>query len=433
MNKGFKKYFKNTSWLFVEKILRLLLGLFVGVWVARYLGPKDFGVMSFTIACVGILTPISRLGLTGIISREVAQDECDMRELLVSALVLKVIGSFTVIFLYCLYIYITKEDILYFYLGFIYSSILIIKSYEVIELYFKAKVKAKFVAIASILSLVFSSFFKVLFIIREFDIIYFGFANLMESVLFIYLLFIFFKGENISFNIKNFKKTKAFNLLKESLPLIFAGFAGVIFLKVDQIMIEEILGSYQLGLYSSAVRISSVFYFIPITIALSVQAALVNAKKINEHLYYERLKKLFALMAILAYLIILPISYISSDIIIAIYGDEFKLAGNILGIHIVSSLFVFIGSPRGLWIVNEGQHKFVLLSNVGACLLNIVLNWLLIPLYGIEGAAWSSLVSTSFAYLFSGIFYKPIKRVMYMQLISLTLIGLFPKFNPSKN
>lgn len=430
---GFIKYFKNTAWLFFEKILRLFVGLIVGVWVARYLGPENFGMISFVIAFFGLFTPLCRLGLNGIISREIAKNECNTSQLLTNAIFLRLIGSFSVFFIYYFYITFKKENEIYFYLGIIFSTIMLFRSFEVIELYFKAKVRAYLVVIANIIAILFSCTLKVYLINYEYSLIYFAYANLVEVFIFILLLCVFFYRETISFKLNSLSRNKSLKLLKESWPYVLSGIGSVMFLKIDQIMIEEILGNVELGVYSAAIKISTFIYFIPITICLSIQTAIVNAKQLSENLYINRLHNLFLTMAILGYILIIPISYFSSRIINFLYGSDYYLSGEVLAIHIFAAIFVFIGSPRSLWIVNESQQKFLLFSNFGAGLLNIVLNLIWIPKYGVTGAAWATLFSFAFTYLFSGIFYKPIQRVMHMQLISLTLIGLFPKFNPNKN
>ena len=104
-HKGFVKYFKNTSWLFAEKILRMVVGFFVGVWVARYLGPEKYGLLSYVGAFVGLFLPLGKLGLDGIISREIAKNECDIDELISTAFFLKFLGSLLIIFLTSIYMY----------------------------------------------------------------------------------------------------------------------------------------------------------------------------------------------------------------------------------------------------------------------------------------------------------------------------------------
>jgi O-antigen/teichoic acid export membrane protein len=85
------RYFANTSWLFGEKILRMIVGLFVGIWVARYLGPEQFGLLSYAQSFVGLFTAIATLGLDGIVVRELVKDPSRRDELIGTAFWLKFI------------------------------------------------------------------------------------------------------------------------------------------------------------------------------------------------------------------------------------------------------------------------------------------------------------------------------------------------------
>ena len=192
-HQGFMKYFKNTSWLFSEQILRMVVGLFVGIWVARYLGPERFGMFSYVLAFVGLFAPLGKLGLDGIVSRVIAKNESDIDELLSSTALFKFIGSIFIFIFASSYMYFFKEDIIYFYLALVISSVYIIKSFEVLEFYFRAKVKAKYISIANSIAMILSALLKAVFILSSFSLIYFAYANLIEAIVAIVLLFIFFK------------------------------------------------------------------------------------------------------------------------------------------------------------------------------------------------------------------------------------------------
>jgi len=182
-HQGFKKYFANTSWLFAEKILRMGVGLFVGIWVARYLGPEQFGMFSYVIAFVGLFTPLNKLGFDGIISRDVAKNDKDIDDLLSSALFFKFVGALFIVIFTTSYMYFFKDNIIYFYLALFTSFIYIVKSFEVIEFYFRAKVKAKYISIANISAMIISGVLKILFIVFKFSLIYFAVANLVEVIM----------------------------------------------------------------------------------------------------------------------------------------------------------------------------------------------------------------------------------------------------------
>lgn len=64
---GFIRYFKNTCWMMGEQFLRIIAGVFVGIWVARYLGPEQFGLFSYVLAFTAIFGGIAKLGLNGIV------------------------------------------------------------------------------------------------------------------------------------------------------------------------------------------------------------------------------------------------------------------------------------------------------------------------------------------------------------------------------
>lgn len=423
-HKGFMKYFKNTSWLFAEKILRMVVGLFVGIWVARYLGPEQFGLLSYVLAFVGLFAPLGKLGFDGIVSRDIAKNESDIDELISTSILFKFLGSLIIVALTSAYMYFTKEQDIYFYLSIVLSMVFVIKAYEVKEFYFRAKVKAKYISIANSIAIVASSLLKVVFILSGFSLIYFALANLFEAIVAMILLFVYFKKEPNSIRFAKIRFTRGIELVKESWPLIFSGFFALVYLNIDQVMIEEMLGSYEVGQYSAAVRISAVWYFIPLTIGWSVQTAIVNAKKHSEKQYYERLQMLFTLMALMAYALIVPVSYFSDEIIVLLFGEAYHLAGSVLALHIIASLFVFVGSPRGLFIINESLFKFSLISSILGAVINIILNLLLIPVYGIEGAAISTLISYFFAQIGFSLLYNKTKKIFFMQIRALALLDI---------
>jgi O-antigen/teichoic acid export membrane protein len=423
-HQGFRKYFTNTSWLFAEKILGMVIGLFVGIWVARYLGPKKFGLFSYVIAFTSLFTPLAKLGFDGIVSRDIARNETNIDELLSSSALFKFVGSLVLLVIVSSYMYFFKDDLIYFYLGLILSMIYVIKSLEVLEFYYRAKVKARYIALANSIGMIFAASAKIGFILMGAGLIFFALGNLLQALISVFTLCYFFKNQPNKCTFAKAKISKGVSLIKESWPMITSGIFALVYLNIDQVMIEDMLNSYELGQYSAAVRISGVWYFIPMSIGWSVQAAIVNAKKQNEIFYYKRLQMFFTLLACMAYALILPISYFSNEIILLLFGSAYNMAGDVLAVHIIASLFVFVGIIRGLWVTNESYFKFDFFSNMAAGVLNIVLNYFLIPSYGIIGAAWATLISYFFTYVGSGLFFLPARRIAVMQLKSIFLLDL---------
>lgn len=415
-HQGFMKYFKNTSWLFGEKILRMVVGLFVGIWVARYLGPEQFGLFSYAQAFVGLFTAIAGLGLDGIIVRELVKDPSKQAVLLGTAFYLKLIGALLVLLALAGAVTLSHQDSLTTLLIFIIASATVFQSFNIIDFFFQAKVLSKYVVYANIISLFISSFVKIGLIFTNASLIAFAWVVLFDSVI-LMLGFIYYFQRHAKLNIKklNFSKAMAINLLKDSWPLILSGLVISIYMKVDQIMIKEMLNTEAVGQYAAAVKLSEAWYFIPMVIASSLFPAIINAKKQSEELYYARLQKLYDLMVWMAIAIALPMTFLSDWVVNLLYGEQYNQAGEVLMIHIWAGVFVFLGVAFSKYLTNENLTKKFFYRTFLGMLINVILNILLIPKYGINGAAIATLLGQFSANYIYDIFDKSLYRQLKMK------------------
>ena len=175
------KYFKNTSWLFGEKILRMVVGLFVGIWVARYLGPEQFGLFSYAQSFVGLFTAIAALGLDGIVVRELVKDESRRDELIGTAFWLKLIGAIAVLLILAIAVNFTSNDHATNIIVFIVASATVFQAFNVVDFYFQAKVMSKYIVYANVISLFLSSIVKVVLILNEAPLVAFAWVVLFDS------------------------------------------------------------------------------------------------------------------------------------------------------------------------------------------------------------------------------------------------------------
>jgi len=399
---GFMKYFKNTSWLLGEKILRMIIGLFIGIWIARYLGPEQFGVFSYAQSFVGLFIAISTLGLNGIIVRELVKDEEERDLLLGTAFVLKIIGAVAVLLILLVAINFTSNDRYINILIFIIASSTIFQSFNVIDFYFQSKVLSRYVVYANTISLLISSIIKIALLLNEAPLINFAWIILFDSVV-LALGFIYFYSKNdLSIRKWKFSTKMAYTLLKDSWPLILSGLVISLYMKIDQVMIKEMLNSEAVGQYAVAVDLSQAWYFLPMIISSSLFPAIINAKEQSKELYYERLQKLYTLMAWIAISIALPTVFISDWLIHLLYGEAYNQSGKVLIINIWAGVFVFLGVASSKWFIAENLQKYSFYRTLSGAFINIILNYILIPIYSIYGAAFATLISQAVAsYLFN--------------------------------
>jgi O-antigen/teichoic acid export membrane protein len=168
-------------------------------------------------------------------------------------------------------------------------------------------------------------------------------------------------------------------------------------MRIDQIMIKEILGEIQVGIYSSAMKLSESFYFIPMLLVSSIYPAIINSRNQSKVLYEKRLQNLYTIMTWSAIIISFIMTFLSDSLVLTLFGDEFFEAGNVLKIHIWSSIFVFMGVASGSWYLSENLQRISLINTCVGAFINIVLNLYLIPVYGVNGAAYATLVSYGFS------------------------------------
>lgn len=418
-NQGFMKYFKNTSWLFGEKILRMIVGLFVGIWVARYLGPEQFGLFSYAQSFVGLFTAIATLGLDGIVVRELVKDGNRRDELIGTAFWLKLIGAFAVLTVLAIAINFTSNDSFTNTLVFIIASATIFQSFNVIDFYFQSKVLSRYVVFANVISLLISSVVKVVLLLNEAPLIAFAWVIFFDSFV-LACGFIYFYLKHSTFKMKHltFKKETAVALLKDSWPLILSGMVVAVYMKIDQVMIKEMMNVEAVGQYAAAVRLSEIWYFIPLAIVSSLFPAIINAKKQSEELYYTRLQKLYDFMVWMAIAIALPMTFLSDLIVDLLYGGQYNQAGSVLMIHIWTGVFVFLGLAFGRYLTTENLTKKSFYRTLLGAVLNVILNYILIPIYGINGAAIATLLGQFIANYVYDFFDKDLHHQLKMKTMS---------------
>lgn len=379
--------------MFGEQVLRILAGLFVGIYVARYLGPEQFGVYSYAAAFVALFGAIAKLGLDGIVVRDLVSHP-DQRDICMgTAFWLKQIGALLTLATLAIAVQFTGNDATTNLYIFIIASGLIFQSFEVVDLYFQSKVLSKYVSIAKLIQLTLSSILKLYFIFIHADLFWFVLVTLIDQVsLALSLVFAYWRRKLGSF-FWRFDLGTAKVMLRNSWPLILSGIAIMLYMRIDQIMIKEMLGEREVGLFSAAVRLSEAWYFVPVIIATSLFPAIVNARKTNQELYNKRLQRLYSVLVYFAVGVAVPVTFMAESIVVTLYGTQYQDAATVLSIHIWAGLFVSMGVVNGQWFLAENLQNLGTRNTLTGAVTNVALNYFLIPLYGVTGAALATFIS----------------------------------------
>lgn len=428
-NKGFIKYFNNTSWLLLQRIFRIFSGLFIGIWVTRFLGPNQFGILSYAQSFVALFAAFSSLGLNRLLTRELVRNPDQENILLGTSFILQTIGSIVLTIFLIIGLLLIDHDPLTTQIIILLAIPTFLQSFGIIDNLYQSRVHGKYSAIVNIINILISAAIKISLIYFEASLIYFVYALIFDAIILAIGFVISYKKWHNSIFSWQFSLSKAKTLLKDSWPMIMSGIIVTIYMKVDQIMIHEFLSAEQVGLYAAAARLSEAWAFIPSILTTSLFPAIVNAKKNNKKLYYSRIQKLYDLMVYISLAIAIPISFISSWVVVFLYGSSFAESAPVLALHIWGSIFIFLGVARGGWILNENLQRYSIYYLGAGMIANIVLNFILIPTHGIVGAAWATVIAQSISVLFAPLLFKPTRLSFYMMVKSLLFISLFNNKN----
>ncbi len=407
---GFRRYFANTSWLFAEKVLRMFVGLFVGVWVARYLGPEKFGLLSYAQSFVGLFSAFATLGLDGIVVRELVKHPEKEGELLGTAFVLKLIGAFLTLTVLAIAVNFTSNDLYTNILIFIIASSTIFQAFNVIDMYFQAKVLGKFIAYANSLSLFLGSIVKVCLIFINAPLVAFAFVVVFESFVLAmgYVYFYWRRNGLKSVKLFTFRLQTAKSLLKDSWPLVLSGLVIMIYMRIDQVMIKEMLGAEAVGQYAAAVRISETLFFLfPVIINSLAPAVFRLYREDFDKAKQEKYMQLYYSVIFYSCLLYSILLYVfSPSIVLLSFGKDYEDSIPIFKIHVFSNIFAFIGGMTHQWYLAKGLQNLIFLRGLVGAIINVVLNIILIPLYGTKGAAISTVISYAYVSIFSMLHHK---------------------------
>lgn len=423
MKLNIKKYkndpvFKNIIWLFSEKIFRLSINFCIGIWLAKYLGPSDFGVLNYALAIAVIIGAFSELGLSSLITKELVEKVEQRNVILGTSFVLRLIISIFMITATITIVSYSHYDYTSKVLIFIFSFIIVAQTVDVIDLWFQSAILSKYTVLARNTGLFLSSIIKVILIFNNASIYYIGVAILLEYVFTSLILVYYYRKTNDKIGRWKYDYQVAKYMITSSWPLIFSTVATMVYLKTDQIMLKQLIDNHEVGIYSVVVKLTEVWYFVPNAIVTSLYPSLVLLKNSNHLAYNEKLQKIFDLLFMISFSVALPISLFSNQIINLLYGNQYAESGPVLTIQIWTAIFIFSSILVNRWLINENLLIFTFISSGLGAIINVALNIILIPKYGAIGSSYSTLVSYIFSTIIFCFFSKKTRNLGYMVLKS---------------
>ena len=417
------KVINNVIWAVMGKIIGMLSLLFVGILVARYLGPAQYGKMNYVISIVALFTIFAQFGTGEIITRELSKRDFPISEILGTSFCIRVALAIITILLVLTFVLFSTEDGDVSMMIMIYSLSMIFQCFDVIRFFFTSIVENEYIVKTEIARTLIGAGVKILLLLVHAPLYLFIVALVVDFALLAggYNLAYRKRGERI--NKWKFNKEIAKFLLKTSFPLLLSGGAVVIYQRIDQVMIANMLDDTSLGIFSTAASFVSTVLFIPAIIATTISPILVRYYKDDKERYHRESLRFISIAiwgTILISLFILAISY---PLIRYTYGLEYIAAVPVLQILVFKSVGVALSATGGQLIVIEGIHKYAVIRNIIACGICVLCNYLFIPHWGIIGSAWATIITVMFQGWLANIFIPPYRQLFLKQTRALFFLS----------
>jgi PST family polysaccharide transporter len=384
------------------------VGFFVGVWIVRYLGPEQFGLLSFATAFVGLFAAFTALGLQSIVVRDIVHNpDCASETLGTIAILQLISGIAAYLIVLVAIVYLRPDDAIALTIIAILGPMILLKASEITVWWFESKVLSKYTIWAQNgVFLVFAAV-KVILILEHASLIAFVWIMLAEAVVVTIVLLGFMNKYGLLLTKLRVSTKRAKLLLKDGWPLLISSILIVIYMQIDKIMLGKMVGYEEVGIYSVATLISTVWYFLISIFLATLFPSLTNLHAQRSGLLSQRWTQLYALMLWISVAVALILSLFSNILVEFIFGEMYARSASVLVIHAWAGVNVAIGSVWSKWLLLENKLKIGLYGQLIAVIINVGLNFWLIPSFGAIGAALATLVSSWISMFLSFSLYKP--------------------------
>lgn len=401
--------FKNAGWIIGCKIVQSLLNLVIGLITARYLGPSNYGVISYVASIVAFAMPLMQLGLKNTLVKEFVDFPDREGTILGTSLLLNIISSiFCMIGSVSFVMIVNAGETETIIVCALYSLTLLFNATEMTQYWFQSKLLSKYPSIAALIAYVFVALYKIYLLVTQKNVVWFAFSNVIDYFLISVILMDIYKkvgGQKLSVDWRLGKE-----MLSRSKYYIIPSLMVIIFQHTDRIMIKLMIGEAETGFYSAAITCIGITSFVFSAIIDTARPVILEAKGRTPEEYEKKVVQLYSIITFLSLAQSIGMTVLARPIVFVLYGADYAKTAGILAVAVWYNTFGHYGSVRNIWILAEEKQKYLTGINVAGALANVVLNFILIPIWGAVGAAVASVITQFFTNVIIGFVFKPIRK-----------------------
>lgn len=420
-----KKVAQNLLWAVTGKIITLLGSLLVGIFVARYLGPEQYGLMSYVTSYVALFQVFASFGLDNIEIREEAKCQGtgeygrtpskEANAILGTAFGLKLIFAAITMVLVIATAWLFEADTFTKWMITLYSLSMIMQTFNVVRNYFTSIVWNEYIVKTEISRTIIGAAIKVVLLLIHAPLVWFIAATLFDTVLIAGGYLLSYRKKIASPSLWTFDYRTAKYLIKESFPLLLSGAAVVIYQRIDQVMIGNMIDKEAVGYFSTASAFVSVLMFVPLTICQTYMPIISNLWKTDKKEYRRQNQQFMNITVWSTILCSIVVTVFSYPLIRYTFGEQYLPSVPILQVLSFKAVSIAFSNVAGQMIIVEGLQKWTLIRDTTGCIACVLLNYLLLPRFGVIAAAWIAIISNLVAGYFSSLFIPPYRHTFTSQ------------------
>lgn len=383
----------NAKWMIAEQAVQMLVSLIIGMITARYLGPANYGVINYCVAYVSFFTAVAGLGIEAIVVKELVAHPDREGEIVGSSIFLRTgAGLLSIISIMLILFFVDEGNTLILRVGFLQSMVLVFRAFEIFDFWFQSKLQSKYSSILKSISYVLVALYKVYILIAGKSVEWFAFSTSLDFLIIAILLTgAYFKHGGVKLSVS---RDVSRLLISQGYHFMISNLIITVYAQMDKIMIKHYMSEADVGLYSAAIMICTYWHLVPTAIIDSVRPVIMELKASgNEEQYKRRLQQLYILLTWLGFGVSTVVSLLAKWIMLIAYGETYVSASGALIIAIWYTTFSTLGVARGNWLVCEDKNKYAKWFVLFGAITNVILNAILIPIMGIEGAAVATLIT----------------------------------------
>lgn len=399
------RFIGNTNWLIFQNIYSMLLSLVVGALSARYLEPANYGLIGYGTSLVNLFTSVSQLGLDSVLLNEIVTHPKEKGKFIGTAVCMRLPASILSFCCILVMVFIIEPgNQLLWAITALQAFAVILRGYELLNEWFLSELNSKQYVVANMLGQTAVAIWRLVLIALGATVFWFAASTTVQAVVCgCVIVGIFVKS-------KDFKLSFSFDTAKylfgKSKHYVVAGLAVSLYTQMDKVMVGKMLGETEVGYYTAAMTIAMLWEFIPQAIINSSRAVILDEKVNNEERYRKKLKLLFFFISVMGIAVGIAVQIFGGLAVYILYGEQYMEAVPVLQLLIWSTTFAMLGVARNIWSLAEDKNRYSKNYTICGSIVNLVFNALTIPVWGIQGAASSTLLAEIVVALISPLIWK---------------------------